>query len=254
MFALCGVMIVVGIVYIRNAPTPAPAESAAVVVEAPASELAAAVVPTTLTGADIASGSTKSRSVNLDALAREAAAQTSVPPKTTASTPAVPTSSVTTTTARVTVPVPSTITVTAPPATVASPPTTVAPIAPPTTSQSITLTATPPPAPPGSPTTTVTTIAAPPTTVAAMTTKLYANNDSGIASWFNAPDNTCAHRTLPFGTMVKVTRIRNGAVAFCKVNDRGPTIATGRLIDLSMDTFAKLAAPEAGLIDVTIEW
>ena len=74
------------------------------------------------------------------------------------------------------------------------------------------------------------------------TTKLYAHNDAGIASWFNAPDNTCAHRTLPFGTMVKVTRRANGAVAFCKVNDRGPTVATGRLIDLSMDTFA-----EAGL-------
>ena len=93
----------------------------------------------------------------------------------------------------------------------------------------------------------------PPVTVAS-TAKLYAHNDAGIASWFNAPDNTCAHRTLPFGTMVKVTRVKNGAVAFCKVNDRGPTIATGRLIDLSMDTFAKLAAPEAGLIDVTIEW
>ena len=30
----------------------------------------------------------------------------------------------------------------------------------------------------------------------------YGHNDAGIASWFNAPDNTCAHRTLPFGTMV----------------------------------------------------
>jgi rare lipoprotein A (peptidoglycan hydrolase) len=54
--------------------------------------------------------------------------------------------------------------------------------------------------------------------------------------------------------MIKVTRPKTGAVAFCKVNDRGPTVATGRLIDLSMDTFAKLASPEAGLIDVTIEW
>jgi rare lipoprotein A len=78
--------------------------------------------------------------------------------------------------------------------------------------------------------------------------------DSGIASWFNAPDATCAHRTLPMGTMVKVTRIHNGAVASCKVNDRGPTLETGRLIDLSLDTFEKLAASEAGLIDVRIEW
>ena len=116
---------------------------------------------------------------------------------------------------------------------------------------SITLSASPPPAVAGA--TTTTTIAAPPATVAS-SSKLYAHNDAGVASWFNAPDNTCAHRTLPFGTMVKVTRPRNGAVAFCKVNDRGPTIATGRLIDLSMDTFEKLAPAEAGLIDVTIEW
>ena len=78
--------------------------------------------------------------------------------------------------------------------------------------------------------------------------------DSGIASWFGAPAATCAHRTLPMGTIVKVTRIHNGAVASCKVDDRGPTLETGRLIDLSLDTFEKLAAREAGLIDVRIEW
>jgi rare lipoprotein A len=79
-------------------------------------------------------------------------------------------------------------------------------------------------------------------------------SDSGVASWFNAPDATCAHRTLPMGTMIKVTRLHNGAVTACKVNDRGPTLETGRLIDLSLDTFEKLAAREAGLIDVKIEW
>lgn len=79
-------------------------------------------------------------------------------------------------------------------------------------------------------------------------------SDSGVASWFDAPAATCAHRTLPMGTMVKVTRHHNGASATCKVDDRGPTLETGRLIDLSRDTFEKLAAAEAGLIDVTIEW
>jgi len=78
--------------------------------------------------------------------------------------------------------------------------------------------------------------------------------DSGVASWFNAPDATCAHRTLPMGTMIKVTRLHNGAATTCKVNDRGPTLETGRLIDLSLDTFEKLAAREVGLIDVKIEW
>ncbi len=79
-------------------------------------------------------------------------------------------------------------------------------------------------------------------------------SDSGVASWFNAPDRTCAHRSLPFGTMVKVTRTANGAMTTCKVSDRGPTVETGRLIDLSLDTFEKLAAKEAGLVDVRIEW
>lgn len=89
---------------------------------------------------------------------------------------------------------------------------------------------------------------------AAAVSSAVTRSDSGVASWFNAPDATCAHRTLPKGTMVKVTRLHNGAVTTCKVNDRGPTLETGRLIDLSLDTFEKLAARGAGLIDVTIEW
>lgn len=96
----------------------------------------------------------------------------------------------------------------------------------------------------------VTLLPAPTTTVALPVTQ----TDSGVASWFNAPDGTCAHRTLPFGTMVKVTRIVTGASATCKVNDRGPTAATGRIIDLSLGTFEKLASRDAGLIDVKIEW
>jgi rare lipoprotein A len=113
-------------------------------------------------------------------------------------------------------------------------------------------------APPAAPTTlalkplpsVVQAVVPPVTAVAAAVTR----TDSGIASWFGAPDGTCAHRTLPMGTTVKVTRLHNGAVATCKVADRGPTLETGRLIDLSDDTFEKLAAKEAGLIDVRIEW
>ncbi|MGH9224392.1 MAG: septal ring lytic transglycosylase RlpA family protein [Acidimicrobiales bacterium] len=75
----------------------------------------------------------------------------------------------------------------------------------------------------------------------------------GVASWFNAPDGTCAHTTIPVGTVVRVTRLHNGAVTTCIVDQWGPADTT-RIIDLSMDTFEKLAAPEAGLIDVLIEW
>ncbi|MDP1807862.1 MAG: septal ring lytic transglycosylase RlpA family protein [Acidimicrobiales bacterium] len=111
----------------------------------------------------------------------------------------------------------------------------------------------PPPATvtPLTPLTTIVAAVVPP---AAAVSGAVTRTDSGVASWFKAPAATCAHRTLPMGTMIKVTRIHNGASATCKVDDRGPTLETGRLIDLSLDTFEKLAAREAGLIDVRIEW
>jgi rare lipoprotein A len=75
-----------------------------------------------------------------------------------------------------------------------------------------------------------------------------------MASWFDAPDGTCAHRDLPLGTIVTVTRTATGASTTCRVSDRGPSLATNRVIDLSLDTFAKLASPDAGVIEVRIEW
>ena len=78
-------------------------------------------------------------------------------------------------------------------------------------------------------------------------------NESGEASWFHAPDGTCAHQTLPFGTLVKVTNVISGTTTTCKVDDRGPFI-DGRVIDLSYDTFEQIAHPGSGVIDVVIEW
>lgn len=109
--------------------------------------------------------------------------------------------------------------------------------------------ATPPATTPLTPLTTLLEKVVPPAAAVAVM-----RTDRGVASWFGAPAATCAHRTLPMGTMVKVVRNENGASATCKVDDRGPTVETGRLIDLSLDTFEKLAASEAGLIDVRIEW
>lgn len=78
-------------------------------------------------------------------------------------------------------------------------------------------------------------------------------SEAGKASWFNWDDATCAHRTIPFGTIIKVTRVSTGAWTTCEVADWGPADTT-RVIDLSMDTFEQLASAEAGLIDVVIEW
>jgi rare lipoprotein A len=81
-----------------------------------------------------------------------------------------------------------------------------------------------------------------------------ARSDGGQASWFHAPDGTCAHRDLPLGTLIRVTRPSTGASATCRVNDRGPSAETNRVIDLSLDTFEKLASSDAGVIAVRIEW
>jgi rare lipoprotein A len=75
----------------------------------------------------------------------------------------------------------------------------------------------------------------------------------GWASWFGAPEGTCAHRTLPMGTEITVTRVSTGVSITCVVDDWGPADTT-RIIDLSTDTFAELASPDAGLIEVIIDW
>jgi len=48
----------------------------------------------------------------------------------------------------------------------------------------------------------------------------------------NSEDMTAAHRSLPFGTMVRVTNIQNGRSVLVRINDRGP-FTRGRVIDLS---------------------
>jgi rare lipoprotein A len=142
-----------------------------------------------------------------------------------------------------------------------APATTVTTARPAPTTTAAAVATTSPPAPPAPTTSTTAAPLTPLTTIAegiapplAAASSALPNSDSGVASWFRAPEATCAHRTLPMGTIVKVTRHHNGATTTCRVDDRGPTLETGRLIDLSLDTFEKLAAREAGLIDVTIEW
>ena len=71
--------------------------------------------------------------------------------------------------------------------------------------------------------------------------------EEGIASWYGHPylgrraasgeiynmyDMTAAHRTLPFGTQVKVHNLENGSDVTVRINDRGPFVE-GRIIDLS---------------------
>jgi len=79
------------------------------------------------------------------------------------------------------------------------------------------------------------------------------HRQAGVASWYDYTKGTCAHRTIPKGTIVTVTRPATGASTTCRVADWGPG-DTGRIIDLSGDVFAKLADKATGLIDVRISW
>jgi hypothetical protein len=76
----------------------------------------------------------------------------------------------------------------------------------------------------------------------------------GGASWYRYKPGTCAHRTLPKGTVVKVTNLATGQSANCTVADRGPFIA-GRIIDLDRSVFLAIAeSPGQGVLRVRITW
>lgn len=70
--------------------------------------------------------------------------------------------------------------------------------------------------------------------------------------YFNQLALTGAHRTLPFGTKVRVTNVENNQSVIIKINDRGPFVK-GRIIDLSRYAFSKIGDTGSGIINVTIE-
>ena len=91
---------------------------------------------------------------------------------------------------------------------------------------------------------------------------------TGIASWygprfhgkltasgevFNQNEFTAAHRTLPWGSKVKVTNLDNGKSVEVRINDRGP-FGKGRIIDLSRAAARALDMVKSGIAQVRIEW
>lgn len=64
---------------------------------------------------------------------------------------------------------------------------------------------------------------------------------------------TAAHRTLPFGTHVRVTHVGNGRSVVVRINDRGPFGNGSRIIDLSQAAAAALEMITAGIATVTLE-
>ncbi|MCW6037346.1 septal ring lytic transglycosylase RlpA family protein [Spirulina subsalsa FACHB-351] len=89
----------------------------------------------------------------------------------------------------------------------------------------------------------------------------------GVASWYgpnfhgrrsasgeiyNQNAMTAAHRTLPFGTRVRVTNLNNGRSVVVRINDRGPFIA-GRVIDLSRGAAQEIGLIRSGVAPVSVE-
>ena len=90
---------------------------------------------------------------------------------------------------------------------------------------------------------------------------------SGVASWYGGKFHgrrtangeiydmhllTAAHKTLPFHTLVRVTRLDNGRAVTVRINDRGPFVA-GRIIDLSFAAARRLGMEDDGTARVQLE-
>ena len=86
----------------------------------------------------------------------------------------------------------------------------------------------------------------------------------GIASFYNEgvitangekfvpSELTAAHRTLPFGTRLRVTDVATGQTVMVRINDRGPFIS-GRVVDLSQSAAETLGIVERGVAKVKLE-
>jgi rare lipoprotein A len=92
-----------------------------------------------------------------------------------------------------------------------------------------------------------------PKTTTTTTTTAPPNSQRGGASWYDYRPGECAHVSIPKGTVVTITSLENGASTSCVVTDRGP-YSGGRIIDLDRATFAQLADPARGVVQVEITW
>ena len=69
---------------------------------------------------------------------------------------------------------------------------------------------------------------------------------------FDTNEFTAAHKTLPFGTIVKVTSLESGESTIVRINDRGPFVP-GRIIDLSRAAAAAIGLAGKGVAKVRIQ-
>jgi hypothetical protein len=81
-----------------------------------------------------------------------------------------------------------------------------------------------------------------------------AHSFSGLCAYYSGRGGglTAAHRTLPFGTRVRVTDPKNGRSVIVRINDRGP-FGRHRVLDLSTSAARALGMIDRGVIYVTAE-
>jgi rare lipoprotein A len=93
-----------------------------------------------------------------------------------------------------------------------------------------------------------------PTQVASQGIASFYTEDQQTASGekFNTHDMTAAHRTLPFGTRLRVTNVATGRSVTVRVNDRGPYIP-GRVVDVSGSAANELGITESGIAKVKVD-
>ena len=77
-------------------------------------------------------------------------------------------------------------------------------------------------------------------------------NQSASGEVFNQNALTAAHRSLPFGTMVRVTNLDNGRSVVVRINDRGP-YSGGRVIDLSAGAAQMVGMMQTGVAPVQLD-
>jgi rare lipoprotein A len=93
------------------------------------------------------------------------------------------------------------------------------------------------------------------------------SSETGVASWYGPPYHnrrgsngeiynmhalTAAHRTLPLGSIVRVTNLKTGNSILVRITDRGPFIG-GRILDLSLAAAKKVDVWQAGLAKVRVD-
>ncbi|MDP2244491.1 septal ring lytic transglycosylase RlpA family protein [Pseudomonas sp.] len=77
-------------------------------------------------------------------------------------------------------------------------------------------------------------------------------NKTASGERFDQHALTAAHRSLPFGSRVRVTNLRNDKSVVVRINDRGP-YAKGRIIDLSHQAAGRIDMLRAGVVPVRVE-